>query len=101
LQEGKMRVSIGFFGILRDQLGQKSLDVDLPEGAGLADLMDAVAPLMEQKVAWAWDREGRRFSPRVVVSRKGVNGIAQGKVDADAPLADGEEFVVFPPLAGG
>jgi molybdopterin converting factor small subunit len=96
-----MRVSIGFLGMLRDQLGQKSLDVDLPDGAGFADLMDAIAPLMEQKVAWAWDREAHRFSPRVVISRKCVNGTARGKDDAEVPLADGEEFMVFPPLAGG
>ena len=96
-----MRVSIGFLGMLRDQLGQKSLNVDLPEGAGFADLMGAIAPLMEQKVGWAWDREGRGFSPRVVVSRKGANGMALGRADVDAPLVDGEEFMVFPPLAGG
>lgn len=28
-----MRVSMSFLGILRDQIGQKSLQVDLPDGA--------------------------------------------------------------------
>ncbi len=54
---GGMRVSIGFLGILRDQMGQSGFDLDLPDGAGVADFMDAIAPLMEQKAAWAWDRE--------------------------------------------
>jgi molybdopterin converting factor small subunit len=93
-----MRVSIGFLGILRDQVGQKGLSVELPDGAGFGELMDAIAPLMEQKVgSWAWDGEKHRFSPRVVVSRKN----ALGKVDPTVPLADGEEILVFPPLAGG
>jgi molybdopterin converting factor small subunit len=93
-----MRVSVGFLGILRDQVGQKSLDVELPEGAGFDDLMEAIAPLMEQKVgSWAWDGDKRRFSPRVVVSRqKAVGGEA-----LTTPLVDGEEILVFPPLAGG
>jgi molybdopterin converting factor small subunit len=93
-----MRVSVGFLGILRDQVGQKSLDVELPDGAGFDDLMQAIAPLMEQKVgSWAWDAQKRRFSPRVVVSRQK----AVGTVDQVSPLTDGEEILVFPPLAGG
>jgi molybdopterin converting factor small subunit len=93
-----MRVSVGFLGILRDQVGQKSLSVDLPDGAGFGELMDAIAPIMEAKVgSWAWDQDNRRFSPRVVVSRNN----ALGKVDPTVPLIDGEEILVFPPLAGG
>jgi molybdopterin converting factor small subunit len=92
-----MRVSVGFLGILRDQVGQKALDVELPDGARFSDLMAAIAPLMEQKVGWAWDCEKGRFSPRVVVSRQS----AVGKVDFEVPLSDGEEILVFPPLAGG
>ena len=93
-----MRVSVGFLGILRDQLGQKSLSVELPEGAGFDDLLQAIAPMVQDKLGpWAWDQENRRFSPRVVVSRK--SGF--GKVDRSVPLTDGEEIMVFPPLAGG
>jgi molybdopterin converting factor small subunit len=93
-----MRVSVGFLGILRDQMGQKSLSVDLPDGAGFDELMEAIAPVMEDKVgSWAWDQDKRRFSPRVVVSRKN----ALGKIDPAVPLTEGEEIWVFPPLAGG
>ena len=95
-----MRVSIGFLGMLRDQLGQKSLDVDLPDGAGVSEFMDAIAPLIEQKAAWAWDRENRRFASRVVVTKKDAAGV-QGKFDPDVPFADGEEILVFMPIAGG
>jgi molybdopterin converting factor small subunit len=93
-----MQVSVGFLGILRDQVGQKSLKVELRDGAGFDDLMEAIAPLMQEKLgSWAWDGEKRRFSPRVVVSRqKAIGGAA-----LTAPLTDGEEILVFPPLAGG
>ena len=39
----------------------------------------------------------RRFSSRVVVSRQKAVG-AQALI---TPLTDGEEILVFPPLAGG
>ena len=93
-----LRVSVSFLGILRDQIGQKSLQVDLPDGSNFGDLMVAIAPLMEEKVgAWAWDGNNQRFSGRIVVSRQK----ALGGTDAAAPLVDGEDLVVFPPLAGG
>jgi molybdopterin converting factor small subunit len=91
-------VSVGFLGLLRDQLGQKSLSVELPDGAGFDDLLDVIAPVLQDKLgAWAWDREKGRFSPRVVVLRE----TALGKADPSAPLTDGEQITVFPPLAGG
>ena len=93
-----MQVSVNFLGILRDQIGQKGLQVDLPDGSAFGDLMASIAPLMEEKVgAWAWDAKNQRFSGRIVVSRQK----AVGGTDASAPLVDGEEILVFPPLAGG
>ena len=93
-----MQVSVTFLGILRDRIGQKSLHVDLTDGSSFGDLMTAIAPLMEEKVGtWAWDGKNQRFSGRIVVSRQK----AVGGTDPSAPLADGEEILVFPPLAGG
>jgi molybdopterin converting factor small subunit len=92
-----MRVKVGFLGILRDQMGRKSLEFELPDGARFADLLQAIAPTMQSKAAWAWDGKKGGLAPRVAVSRK--NGV--GRVDFDTPLTEGEELVVFPPLAGG
>lgn len=93
-----MRVSLTFFGILRDQVGQKTLGVDLPQGSVVSDLIEAIAPVMEQTLAgWAWDAERRSFSSRVVVSRRGE----AGSRDLTAALVDGEEILVLPPIAGG
>ena len=93
-----MKVSVSFLGLLRDKVGRKTIEVDLPDGSGFGDLMAAIAPLMEEKVGtWAWAGKKQRFSARIVVSRqKAVRG-----ADPSAPLVDGEEITVFPPLAGG
>ena len=93
-----MKVSVSFLGLLRDKIGQKTIEVDLPDGSSFGDLMAAIAPLMQEKVGtWAWDGKNQRFSGRMVVSRqKAVKGS-----DPSAPLVDGEEILVFPPLAGG
>lgn len=96
-----MHVSVSFLGMLRDQIGQKCLQIDLPDGSVFEDLMAAIAPLMEEKVgSWAWDGPNQRFSARIVVSRQKTVGGAAPLVPL-APLIDGEEILVFPPLAGG
>jgi len=93
-----MKVKVSFLGLLRDRVGAPSLEVELPEGATFGELLDRLAPLVEDKLAdWAWDREARRFAPRIMVSRSKMVG---GYEDHSA-LNDGEEILVFPPLAGG
>jgi molybdopterin converting factor small subunit len=93
-----MRVKVSFLGILRDKVGGPSLEVELADGATFRDLLEGLAPMVEDKLGdWAWDREARRFVPRIMVSRsKVVGGYDDGTV-----LTDGEEIMVFPPLAGG
>ncbi len=78
-------------------MGQKSLEIGLSDSADFAEFLRAIAPIIQQKAAWAWDGTNGRFAPRVVVTRKNV----PGKIELGSLLSDGEEFVVFPPLAGG
>jgi molybdopterin converting factor small subunit len=93
-----MKIKVSFLGLLRDKVGRPSLEVELPEGATFRDLLEHLAPLVEDKLAdWAWDRETRRFAPRIMVSRSKV----VGGYEDDTVLSDGEEILVFPPLAGG
>ena len=93
-----MQVTVTFLGIIRDQVGSRSLDFELPSGATLRNLFDALAPQLEGRLAdWAWDREKRMFTERVMVSRNLVPG---GRDEATV-LADGDEILVFPPIAGG
>lgn len=72
--------------------------VDLPAGATYRDLMDSIAPTMQARLApWAWDPARRSFSSQMMVSRN----LSVDVRDETTTLADGDELIVVPPLAGG
>lgn len=81
-----MRIRLLAFASAGDALGAGELDLDLPEGARIADLrtcLDARYPAL----APLW--------PRLAVA---VNGtIAR----SDDPLAEGAEVALLPPVSGG
>jgi molybdopterin converting factor small subunit len=94
--EKTVRVTVTFLGLLRDQMGAPRLELDLPAPARLDDLVEALAPHVEGRLGeWAWDRGQRRFTSRVSLARGAT------WVDKQESLADGEEIIVFPPMAGG
>ncbi len=93
-----MQVTVSFLGSLRDQLGKQSLVVELPAAATYRDLLDSIAPTMQEKLAaWAWDAERRSFPGQMMVSRN----LSVDVRDESTILADGDEIIVVPPLAGG
>lgn len=93
-----MLVRVSFLGILRDLMGTARVDLELPEQATFRDLLNALGPEVEDRLpSWAWDSERGGFSDRMMVSRGGSTGMP----DTESPLSDGEEILVFPPLAGG
>lgn len=75
-----------FFASYRDLLGTDSTDVDLPDGATVADLVRTLRG------------RGRPFDalpedPPVAVNRSYAG--------SDAHLEDGDEVAFLPPVAGG
>jgi molybdopterin converting factor small subunit len=93
-----VRVTVSFLGVLRDQLGAQSLAVELPAAATYRDLLDNIAPSVGARLAaWAWDPDTRSFSRQMMVSRN----LSVDLRDEAATLADGDEIIVVPPLAGG
>lgn len=93
-----MQVTVSFLGPFRDQLGTQSMVVELPAEASYRDLLDSIADTMEAKLAdWAWDSAKGAFSRLVVVSRN----LSLDLRDETTSLADGDELIVVPPLAGG
>ncbi len=91
-----VHISVTFLGLLRDQMGTRRLELDLPRGTQLADLQDVLVPEVEDKLAdWAWDRERQCFTSRVTMAR------GQSEGDDEAALSDGEEIIVFALMAGG
>jgi molybdopterin converting factor subunit 1 len=81
-----MQVRSLFFAAYRDALGTGTLDVDLPEGATVREL---VASLRSRGVPF--DRLPK--APTVAINHDVVRG--------DVYLTEGDEIAFLPPVAGG
>ncbi len=81
-----MQVVVKLFGSIREATGAKELVVELPPGAGVADLRALLA-----RDHPAFDEMGERL--RVSVNLEFVKG--------SPALADGDEVAFLPPVAGG
>ncbi len=81
-----MRVRVLYFAVLRERLRRDEEEVELADGATVASLLDALAA-RNPPVA------GLRRHLQVARNRETAR--------ADAPLADGDEVALIPPVAGG
>ena len=82
-----MKVSVLYFSQLRVAIGGIGAEeIDVPAGATLADLTDAV---MELHPA------ARAFLPSLLVSRN------QKWAEMEDHLAEGDEVALMPPVSGG
>lgn len=82
-----MRVSVRLFAVLRERAGSDALEIELPEGATVAEAMEALRaepglgePLARMRVAMAVNRE---------------------YADSGTALAAGDELALVPPVSGG
>jgi MoaE-MoaD fusion protein len=82
-----MRVSVRLFAVLRERAGSDSVEIELPEGATVAQAMDELRtqpgmeePLGSMAVAMAVNRE---------------------YADAETTLSAGDELALVPPVSGG
>lgn len=81
-----MRIQVRYFAVLRERLRLEVEDVELPGGADVAAAVEALAERHEAIRALAG-----RFQ----------TAVNQRMVPGDAPLADGDELALIPPVAGG
>jgi molybdopterin converting factor small subunit len=94
--EEAIHLTVTFLGLLRDQIGAPRLEFYLPSGSRLEDLLRVLVPEVEGRLGdWAWDSEKHCFTSRVTVAR------GRSVIDKEGGLVDGEEIIVFPPMAGG
>jgi molybdopterin synthase catalytic subunit len=76
-----MRVTVRLFAQLRERAGASELSIELPEGARVQDAIDELGGLAGGlPVVMAVNRE---------------------YADGDAPLAQGDELALIPPVSGG
>jgi molybdopterin synthase catalytic subunit len=81
-----MRVTVKIFGSLRESVGEKELNLELPEGARVEELRERLVsqhPVFDQ------------LGPRVAVS------VNLEVADANQTLSDGDEVAFLPPVSGG
>jgi molybdopterin converting factor small subunit len=81
-----MKVRAQFYAQLRDLVGSREIDVDLPEGATVHDLLDQV---------YAQQPKLRLHDKSILI------GAGVEFVDRNYRLKPGEEISVMPPVQGG
>jgi molybdopterin converting factor subunit 1 len=80
-----MTVSVRLFAGLRERAGTDRLDVELPDGATVGELLDALA--------------GTPVGP--IGPRQCVVAVNREYADAGQPIAAGDEVALVPPVSGG
>ena len=92
-----MIVRLRLFGMLQRLCGGERFALDLPPGATLADLLEAIDERWGAALpAGLWDRQRRRFSGPVVLLSDG-----RDLHDPAMPLVEGQDISLVVPLAGG
>jgi molybdopterin synthase catalytic subunit len=81
----RVTVSVRLFAGLRERAGTDRLDVDLPDGATVAELLDALA--------------GTPVGP--IGPRQCVVAINREYADAEQAIQAGDEVALVPPVSGG
>lgn len=95
-----MNVRVRTIGIVQTLLGRADVGVQLPEGATIDALFDALAALGGERLApyvAVPERQDALLCLRVMVNGRDITGTG-GRRTA---LAEGDEVFVFMPLAGG
>lgn len=81
-----MTVRVRFFAMLRERAGRSDDTCELPDGAAVSDLWDALAGRLPQ------------LAPLAATIRFAVN---QEYVDRTHQLHDNDEVALIPPVSGG
>ncbi|RZU42973.1 molybdopterin converting factor subunit 1 [Edaphobacter modestus] len=81
-----MQVTVLYFGVLKDMVGHRSSEMDLPEGLSVAGLVERHAAQLGSSGEF-WD------SIAVAVN--------QQYAKAEDVLHDGDEIALLPPVSGG
>ncbi len=83
---GIMKVRVQFYAQLRDLVGIRELEVELPQGATVRDLLDQVYA----------QRPALRAHDKSILIGAGLEF-----VDRNYELKPGEEIAIMPPVQGG
>jgi molybdopterin converting factor subunit 1 len=79
-----MRITVLYFGVLKDVMGRRSAEMDLAEGASVAELLEL-----------------HRSSGKASVWDSIAVAVNQEYARAGDVLKDGDEVALLPPVSGG
>src|SRR3954468_11120630 len=83
-----MVLQVRLFAVLRERAGRDSLEIEVAEGATVAEAMRALAEVSEALA------EALEAMPVVMA-------VNRSYTDAEAPLSAGDELALIPPVSGG
>ena len=95
-----MKIKVRTIALLKSLLGQGDLELDLPPGATVGDLLSQVAGMGGEELAryLAEPKEATPYAPlRVMVNGRDIVAL-EGR---QTVLNDGDEVLFFIPIAGG
>lgn len=81
-----MQVKLLFFASLKDIVGSRQLDLDVPSGATVNDL---------------WERLESRYPKLGPYRSIALTSVNEDYVTREAIVSDGDEVAIFPPVSGG
>jgi len=86
IESQKVQVKLLFFASLKDIVGKRELDIDLPSGATVNDL---------------WQQLESRYPALARYRSIVLTSLNEEYVDRTAVVCDGDEVAMFPPVSGG
>lgn len=81
-----MNIHVQFYAQLRDLAGVSKVDLDLPQGATVAELIERIYAL----------KPALRAHDKSILVGAGVDFVGRDRV-----LNDGDEIAIMPPVQGG
>jgi molybdopterin converting factor small subunit len=93
-------VKVRSIALVRHLLGQDPLDLEVPDGATVADVLARLAEIGGPRLEpiLAEPKEKSAHAPlRVMVNGRDIHVLQ----DRETPVAEGDDILVFVPIAGG
>lgn len=92
-------MKVNFFATLRQVTGQKTVELDLPEGVTAQQVLDAVVARYPAMIGMLADEDGKLLGHcHMFINGRGVNYLLD---QMDSIVTDGDTVNFFPAVGGG
>ncbi|MET1128302.1 MAG: ubiquitin-like small modifier protein 1 [Thermoproteota archaeon] len=91
------KVRVKFFASYQKMVGEREVEVEVPEGATVLDLARKLEKTYPQLRGVLLDGDRLSEEPRILINGRNIEWLGQ----ENARLKDGDTVAIFPPAAGG